>query len=55
MKAFIAATVTALASIVVAQDQIPVSSHPNTYIARANALLEQQPVIDTHNDWPFWP
>lgn len=54
MKAFIAATVTALASIVVAQNQIPVSSHPNSYIARANALLEQQPVIDTHNDWPFW-
>lgn len=54
MKAFIAGAVATLASLALAQDQIPVVSHSTSYLARANELLVQQPVIDTHNDWPFY-
>lgn len=53
MRAFIAGAAALLAYAVSAQDQIPIS-HSESYIARANKLLEQQPIIDTHNDWPIF-
>jgi len=54
MKSILAVALASLATIACAQEQIPVSPKPSSYLARANTLLEQQPVIDTHNDWPIF-
>ncbi|KAI8576746.1 hypothetical protein K450DRAFT_255381 [Umbelopsis ramanniana AG] len=54
MKSILAVALASFATLVCAQEQIPVSPKPSSYLARANTLLEQQPVIDTHNDWPIF-
>lgn len=54
MKSILAVTLASLATIACGQDQIPVSPKPSSYLDRANTLLEQQPVIDTHNDLPIF-